>query len=245
MKFPEVIVFDVDGVLVDVRGSFQKTALETVEFFTGKKVTRAELHEWKNKSGYNDDWKLSTAWIHSLGGEAQYDQVKAKFVDLYWGSHGDGNVKNERWLLSQEAMQRLAQRSELALFTGRTKWELQYTLERCNCSTLLSQIITVEDVKLPKPDAEGLLKIANGRDRQHILYVGDNVDDALAARSAGVPFAGVLPSDGEERPRRAKRLQDLGALIIFSDVNELDPWLLSGSHCNSQNPAGIPPGWWD
>jgi phosphoglycolate phosphatase-like HAD superfamily hydrolase len=35
LKFPSVIIFDVDGVLVDVRGSFQKTTLETVEFFTG------------------------------------------------------------------------------------------------------------------------------------------------------------------------------------------------------------------
>ncbi|MGH9733194.1 MAG: HAD family hydrolase [Candidatus Acidiferrales bacterium] len=242
MKFPDVIVFDVDGVLVDVRGSFQKTTLETVEFFTGQQVTRAQLHEWKNKSGYNDDWKLSTAWIHSLGGDAPYNEVKAKFVELYWGKQGDGNVKNEKWVLSREAMQRLAQRSELALFTGRTKGELEYTLERCECRALLSQIVTVEDVKLPKPDAEGLIRIANGRDPQRILYVGDNVDDALAAQSARIPFAGVLPSDGEERPRRAKRLQQLGALVIFSEINELAPWLLSGSHRNFENPIGTPPG---
>ncbi|HTU36202.1 MAG TPA: HAD-IA family hydrolase [Candidatus Acidoferrum sp.] len=245
MKFPDVIVFDVDGVLVDVRGSFQKTTLETVEFFTGKKVNRAQLHDWKNKSGYNDDWKLSTAWIHSLGGEAQYDEVKAKFVDLYWGKDGDGNVKNEKWVLSRKAMERLAQWSELAVFTGRTKWELEYTLQRCDCRALLSQIVTVEDVKLPKPDAEGLIKIANGRDARHILYIGDNVDDALAARSAKMPFAGVLPSAGEERTRRAKRLQELGALIIFSDINELEPWLLSGSRRHCQNTTGTAPGWWD
>lgn len=235
MKFPDVIVFDVDGVLVDVRGSFQKTTLETVEFFTGKQVTRAQLHEWKNKSGYNDDWKLSTAWIHSLGGDAQYDEVKAKFVDLYWGTLGDGNVKNERWMLPRETMQRLAQRSELALFTGRTRGELEYTLEHSGCRTLLSQIITVEDVKLPKPDAEGLIRIANGRDPHQILYIGDNVDDALAAQSARVPFAGVLPSDGEERPRRAKGLQELGALVIFADINDLEPWLVAGSYENSEN----------
>ena len=34
-----VIIFDVDGVLVDVRGSFHTTVLETVRFFTGKRVT--------------------------------------------------------------------------------------------------------------------------------------------------------------------------------------------------------------
>jgi HAD superfamily hydrolase (TIGR01548 family) len=224
-KFPAVIVFDVDGVLVDVRESFQKTTLETVEFFTGKKPTRAELHRWKNKSGYNDDWKLSTAWVRSLGGAAEYEEVKSKFLELYWGRDGKGNVENEKWLLPLPDMRRLALESELALFTGRTKDELKFTLERHNCREFLSQIITVEDVRLPKPDPEGLLKILSGRDPGDLLYLGDNVDDALAAQQAGVPFVGVLPRGGEERPERAPRLRELGALSILNHIRELAGWL--------------------
>lgn len=224
-RHPTVIIFDVDGVLVDVRGSFQKTTLETVEFFTGSRVTRTELHKWKNKSGYNDDWKLSTAWVRSLGGDAEYDEVKRKFVDLYWGRNGDGNVKNERWLLPLASLRRLAGRSKLALFTGRTKDELEYTLARCECRECLSRIVTVEDVTLPKPDPEGLLKILAGRKPHDALYVGDSVDDALAAQSAQVPFVGVLPRAGEERPCRAARLRELGALTILSRINELEDWL--------------------
>jgi HAD superfamily hydrolase (TIGR01548 family) len=225
-KFPAVIVFDVDGVLVDVRGSFQKTTLETVEFFTGERVTQAELHEWKNRSGYNDDWKLSTAWIRSLGGDAEYDEVKRKFVELYWGSDGDGNVKNEKWLLPQASLRRLARRSELTLFTGRTWEELDYTLARSKCRALLGHIVTVEDVKLPKPDPEGLLTILNGREAKAALYVGDNIDDALAASAGQVPFVGVLPRDGEERPQRAKRLKELGAQVILGHIKDLEAWLL-------------------
>lgn len=228
-KYPSVIIFDVDGVLVDVRGSFQKTTLETVEFFTGKKVARAELHKWKNKSGYNDDWKLSTAWVRSLGGDAKYDKVKHKFVELYWGQNGDGNVKNEKWSLPLAHLRKLASHSELALFTGRTKGELQYTLARCKCRELLKNVVTVEDVKLPKPDPEGLLKILAGREPHDALYIGDNVDDALAARAANVPFVGVLPRRGEERPQRAKRLRELGALTILSHIKDLDAWLCDTS----------------
>jgi HAD superfamily phosphatase len=225
-----VIVFDVDGVLVDVRGSFQKTTLETVGFFTGRRVTRSELHKWKNKSGYNDDWKLSTAWVRSLGGDARYDDVKRKFVELYWGQNGDGNVKNEKWLLPPASLRKLASRSELALFTGRTKSELEYTLARCKCRGLLKSVVTVEDVKLPKPDPEGLLKILAGRETHDALYIGDNVDDALAARAANVPFVGVLPACGEERPQRAEGLRELGALAILPHINELDAWLRRASH---------------
>lgn len=226
-KFPALIIFDVDGVLVDVRGSFQKTTLETVKFFTGKVVTRRALHIWKNKPGYNDDWKLSTAWVHALGGEADYEEVKRKFVELYWGHDGDGNVKNEKWLLPLATMRRLARGAELSVFTGRTKGELEYTMKRCKCGPLLTQIVTVEDVKLPKPDPEGLLKILRGRDAADALYIGDNVDDALAAQAARVPFVGVLANRSEERRQRAARLGELGALTILPNIAKLDGWLRS------------------
>ena len=105
MKFhPEVIIFDVDGVLVDTRGSFQRTTLETVKFFTGKRVTARELHKWKNRPGFNDDWKLSTAWVQKLGFDFSYEQVKAKFVELYWG----------------EKRQRLRQRRKMAAAHSRS-----------------------------------------------------------------------------------------------------------------------------
>lgn len=224
-KFPAVIIFDVDGVLVDVRGSFLKTTLETVEFFTGKKVTAAEWHAWKNKSGYNDDWKLSTAWVRSLGGEAQFEEVKRKFVGLYWGKNGDGNVRNEKWLLGPATLRALARRAELAIFTGRTRQELKYTLNRREGSAFFTHIITVEDVKLPKPDAEGLLNILGDRDPNCALYIGDNIDDALAAKAARIPFVGVLSQRGPERRHRAARLWELGALTILTNIKELAPWL--------------------
>jgi len=224
-KFPAIIIFDVDGVLVDVRGSFLKTTLETVEFFTGKKVTAAEWHAWKNKPGYNDDWKLSTAWVHSLGGDAPFEEVKRKFVELYWGKDRAGNVRSEKWLLPSATMRALARRAELAIFTGRTREELNYTLNRCKSCALLTRIITVEDVKLPKPDPEGLLKILGDRDPKVALYAGDNVDDALAAKAAHVPFIGVLSPHGYARRRRAARLHELGALAILRNVKELAPWL--------------------
>ena len=67
MKFsPKLLIFDVDGVLVDVHGSFHRSILDTVHHFTGKRVARADIQKWKSKTGYNDDWRLSTDWIASL-----------------------------------------------------------------------------------------------------------------------------------------------------------------------------------
>jgi HAD superfamily hydrolase (TIGR01548 family) len=224
-KFPEIIVFDVDGVLVDVHGSFHVTVLETVKFFTGKRVTHKQLHEWKNRPGFNDDWKLSTTWVQSLGGKQEYAEVKQKFVELYWGKNGDGNVTREKWLLARPALRRLAKEADLAVFTGRVWQEMNYTLDRCKTRDFFSKIVTAEDVSRPKPDPEGLFKILNGRPPGKAVYLGDNVDDALAAKAAGVPFVGILRRRSDERRERIATLKELGALAILGDVNELERWL--------------------
>ena len=223
--FPSVIIFDVDGVLVDTRGSFQRTTLETVKFFTKQRVTARQLHAWKNRPGFNDDWKLSTAWVNELGHKLAYEEVKTKFQQIYWGPDGRGNVTREKWLLAKPKIARLAKLAELAIFTGRIWRELDFTLDRNKMRGVFQTIVTTEDVANPKPAPDGLLKILNGRGPDEALYLGDNVDDALAAQSAKVPFLGVLPKTGHERRERSTRLRELGALAILSDVNELEGWL--------------------
>lgn len=220
---PEVIIFDVDGVLVDVRGSFHRTTLETVRYFTNKRVTARELQKWKNQSGYNDDWKLSTAWVQSLGGKFEYAEVKRKFVELYWGANGErGNVEREKWLLPKPQLRRLAARAELAIFTGRVRQELDHTLERSGVREYFGSIVTAEDVSKHKPDPEGLLAILRGRDPTKSVYVGDNVDDALAAQAVGIPFVGVVSRGIEQSRAREAVLRRLGAKAIVEHVKELE-----------------------
>jgi HAD superfamily phosphatase len=227
MKFhaPNIIIFDVDGVLVDVRESFHRTVIETVLFFTGKRVKPAEIHEWKNRSGFNDDWTLSTAWVRSLGFDKSYDEVKSKFVELYWGKGKPGNVARERWLLPKSELRRLARRAELALFTGRVARELDYTMKRVGVRSFFKKIVTVENVSRPKPDPEGLLAILDGSDPASALYIGDNIDDARAAKSAGVPFIGILPYRSTARRQRAESLEGFGAIAILGSVRQLEGWL--------------------
>jgi len=219
-----VLIFDVDGVLVDVRGSFHRSTLETVRFFTGKRVRAAEIQQWKLKGGFNDDWKLTTHWIRALGGNVSYETVKRRFMQFYWGENEDGNVLREKWLVSVKQLRAWKQRTELALFTGRTRRELQFTLKRVGADGLFGRVVTMDDVARLKPHPDGLLRILDGRDPRSALYVGDNVDDAKAAARARVPFIGVLPR-GESRRMKRAALTDEGALRVLHSATELDSLL--------------------
>jgi HAD superfamily phosphatase len=223
----QILIFDVDDVLLDVRHSYQRTVLETVRHFTGKRGTYEQLHQWKNRSGYNDDWKLTTDWVASLGRAVPYETVREQYCRIFWGKDdaGKGNVHRERWLVSPRDVRRWSQLFELAVFTGRNREEFGFTFEAWAGHKYFRRVVTAEDVKHGKPDPEGLLLILDGRDPKHALYLGDNVDDAGAARAAGVPFLGVLSRGSLAHRERAAGLRKLGALGILHHVRELDGWL--------------------
>jgi HAD superfamily phosphatase len=220
---PKLIVFDVDGVLLDVHGSFHKSIVDTVHSFTGKRVRYAEIHDWKNRSGYNDDWRLTTDWIASLGQPIPYEKVKARFQKFYWGTKSKpGNVVRERWLITHKQLERWSQHAELALFTGRTRRELRHTLEDTHANGIFRRSVTMDDVKKGKPDPEGLRLLLGKMPARDALYVGDNIDDALSAKRARIPFVGVLPHGSDAHNARAKNLRELGALEVLHSVRDLE-----------------------
>jgi HAD superfamily hydrolase (TIGR01548 family) len=224
---PELVIFDVDGVLVDVRGSFHQTIIDTVEFFTGKRVNYREIAAWKNKGGYNDDWVLSTAWIKSLGVKVTHDEVMRKGMKFYWGDRGHpGNVMKEKWLLPRQRLAKWSRWAELAIATGRTREELDFTLDRLKVRKYFTRSVTKDDLRRQKPDPEGLLRLLGKLDPKQALYLGDTVDDARASQRACVPFFGVLPEGGTQNSRRARAglLRDLGAIRVMNSVNDLEKY---------------------
>lgn len=222
----KILIFDVDGVLVDVRGSFWLSALETMRYLTGKPVTWSELHKWKSKPGNNDDWSMVSNWATALGRPTTYEEARAAFQQFYWGKNGKaGNVRKEKLVVTARQIERWARRFELNLFTGRTRQEFSYTFDRWPATRSFRTVITMDDVKRKKPHPDGLLKILGRRDPATALYVGDNVDDALAARDAHVPFMAILPPGTFEYRKRAARFRELGALALLPRATALSDWL--------------------
>jgi HAD superfamily hydrolase (TIGR01548 family) len=219
---PKILIFDVDGVLVDVRATYWRSALDTMKYLTGKRPTYRELHKWKAKPGNNDDWAMVSRWASSLGVPTTYGQARDAFAKFYWGADGrSGNVRNEKLLITPKQIGRWARRFELNLFTGRTRQEFSYTFERWPATRFFRSIVTMDDVEKKKPHPEGLLKILKGRDPASAVYLGDNIDDALAARDAGVPFVGILVPGEHGARERASRFRQLGSVALLPRATQV------------------------
>jgi HAD superfamily phosphatase len=222
---PDILIFDVDGVLVDVRETYWRSAIETIWRLTGKRVTHAELHRWKGQPGNNDDWQMVANWATALGRPTTYAEAQAAFSEFYWGTETrPGNVAREKMIVAPAQIARWAAQFELNLFTGRNRREFEYTFAKWPATAHFKTVVTMDDVANRKPHPEGLYHILRKRDPASALYLGDNIDDALAARDAGVPFAAIIAVGEPNYRKRAEKFRELGAMALLpraTDVNQL------------------------
>jgi HAD superfamily phosphatase len=222
-----VLVFDMDGVLVDVSESYRETIQQTVAHFTGARVTREAIQDWKNRGGWNDDWALSTAMIRAAGVDVDYDDVVKHFQGLFHGDGSDGLIMRERWIAGAGLLERLSERFQLALFTGRLRWEAELTLRRFAPDLRFEPIVGAGDVPNHKPAPDGLLQICKLRPECGLWYVGDTVDDARSSKAAGVPFIGIASPSSERREELVSLLRAEGAKAVLNDINQLEEVLIT------------------
>lgn len=219
---PEVIVFDMDGVLVEVMASYREAIRETVRHFTGELVTHDEIQDFKNAGGWNNDWLLSQRMIADRGKRVEYSGVVDYFNRVFLGENGDGLIRFERWVPRGGLLERLSEKAALSIFTGRAKYEADVTLGRYAQHIRFDPLITDECVANPKPAPDGLRLIEQKYPERTIWYLGDTVDDARSAQAAGVPFIGVSSRQNPRHQEIARTLEDCGAFVVLENVNELE-----------------------
>ena len=212
-----LLVFDMDGVLVDVTESYRDTIAHTVEHFTGAQVSREQIQELKNQGGWNDDWRLTHHIVTSAGVDVPFEDVRAQFQKTFLGNGSDGLILREKWVARPGVLEKLNQDFQFALFTGRPRYEAQLTLKRFAPELVFDPIITMEDVENHKPAPDGLCRIVGAS-----YYVGDTVDDARCARAAKVPFIGIAAPSNPLYLDLVFLFQAEGAYAIVDDINYLE-----------------------
>ena len=213
----KLIVFDMDGVLVDVTESYRESIAQTVKHFTGAAPTREQIQQFKNQGGWNDDWKLSHHICSKLGCDASFETVKDYFQSIFLGNGTDGLILREQWVARPGTLEKLSENFDFAVFTGRPQSDAAITLNRFANGLTFAPVIGMEDVVRHKPDPEGLLKLP-----QAAFYVGDTVDDARCARAAKVPFIGIAAPSNPLYVDLVFLFQEEGAHAIIDDINYLE-----------------------
>ena len=232
------ILFDLDGVLVDVSRSYRRAIAETVGHFTGSPPDAGQIQAYKDRGGFNDDWHLSHRMIADAGHEVPLAEVVAAFQERYRGEDFDGYIASEPAMARTSMLTALRDAyGPLGMVTGRPEAEARFTLDRFGWTRLFGSVVAMEqqDGK-GKPDPYGLVLCLQelGRSADGAAYVGDTGDDQRAALAAGCFPIGVVPP-GLDYLRHADTLARAGAAVVLSTPGDL-PSLASTL---GSNPDGL------
>ena len=137
-------IFDIDGVVRDVSGSYRRAIADTVEHFTQGhyRPTPNDIDQLKSEGIWNNDWKASQELIqrHSQASDktynSNYDAIIDYFQERYRGSGDDpsqwtGYITQEPVLMTAEYLIQLANGGvPSAFFSGATRGSANYILQQ-------------------------------------------------------------------------------------------------------------------
>lgn len=225
----KALLFDMDGVLVDVSRSYCRAIEETVLHFTGRKIQANTVQRYKNLGGFDDDWKLTHAIITDSGMEISLARVIEEFQRRYRGEYWDGFIAEEPPLIKTRTLDKLADGGRiLGVITSRPEAEARWTLNRLGWKRYFPLLVAKEkQERRGKPDpfplqhALAILDAAGLNIKpDSAVHIGDSVDDVQAARDAGMWIVGIVASH-LDREAQAQLLRQRGAHLIIDDLDTL------------------------
>lgn len=225
-KQSKLIIFDIDGVLVDTSQSYRLAIKSTFEFFAKKPTSFEKIQKAKNLGGLNNDWDLTEHLLKEEGIAVSKKDIVDKFQEFYFGSHGDGFIRNEKLLISKQDLECLAQSFDLAVFTGRPRSEADFILKHFEIDNLFEPIVTMDDLPSDrqKPYPDGIFKIIEISKPSETFYLGDTQDDMQAAKSAGVNGIGILPP--QDKSETLKQLMSKHQpVIILENTSDITRYM--------------------
>lgn len=174
MKKNNLIIFDLDGVLID--------SLKNMKFALSKTSKKLSLELnfeiYKKYLGLPFDEIMKKMKI----------QNKIKIIKKnyeYFSEQNLDNIKIKQNLINE--LKKLKKEYILTVFTSKNK---KRTLKILKKYRLFDYIVTSDDVKKGKPNPEGVIKILSKFKINHenCLYIGDSSYDLDAANSAKVKY---------------------------------------------------------
>ncbi|OLC71701.1 MAG: hypothetical protein AUH78_17750, partial [Gemmatimonadetes bacterium 13_1_40CM_4_69_8] len=220
---PQAIVFDLDGVLADVRESQRAAMIGTAAAY-GVSVTMEEIESALRAGDAANDWIVTQRLIAAAGGQIDLETVTARFQALYLGTAGSPGLRErERLIVPRALLERLSKRLPLAVVTGRPREEARWFLERMGIADVFRAVVCMEDAAR-KPDPAPVRLALTRLGVRRAWMVGNTPDDVRAATGADVVPLGIV-APGDDLSATAAALADAGAARVLSQLADLEELL--------------------
>jgi HAD superfamily phosphatase len=192
-----IVVFDIDGVVRDVSGSYRRALADAVEHFTAGafRPNSVDIDSLKSEGVWNNDWEASEELVYRyferIGRSRSdcaidYNDLVAFFQSRYRGpddQNWTGYICDEPLLLSPAYLKSLTEGGIVwGFFSGAMRAEAAYVLS--GKLGLNSPVLVAMEDAPGKPDPTGLFatiekleKLNSLAENLPVIYAGDTVAD--------------------------------------------------------------------
>jgi len=196
-----VLLFDIDGVIRDVGGSYRRAIVETVHHYSGVRPAPDAIDALKAEGCWNNDWEASLELLRRLPLDSPlpaFEALVAVFNGFYFGGDPDGDPAAWRGFIGDEPL--LVQPAFFErLSAAGLAWGFVSGAEPPSARFVLQRRLGLADPPLiamgeapDKPDPSGLLSLASalsgpaglGPQAPPVAYLGDTVADVLTVQRA-------------------------------------------------------------
>jgi len=251
-----VLLFDIDGVIRDVGGSYRRAIVETVHHFSGQRPDAGAIDTLKSEGCWNNDWEASLELLRRSGHAPlpAFETLVEVFGAFYFGGDPEGDPSLWQGFIGSEPL--LVEAKFFAALTrANVAWGFVSGAEPPSCRYVLETRLGLGSPPLiamgqapDKPDPTGLLRLASQLSgaamdgaSPPIAYLGDTVADVLTVQRARqqCPDARFLslvvapphlqvPEAQEQRTAYEARLIEAGADVVLPSTQALEPEALLG-----------------
>ncbi|MEL7511418.1 MAG: TIGR01548 family HAD-type hydrolase [Cyanobacteria bacterium J06554_3] len=222
-----IAVFDIDGVIRDVSGSYRRAIADTVEHYTQGhyRPTVEDIDQLKSEGIWNNDWRASEEMIHRYCDKQQqpkpaatYEEITDFFQKRYRGPDTEdpdqwtGYIASEPLLLDKSYLETLASSGiPYAFFSGATRGSANFVLQR-RLALGEPTLVAMEDAP-GKPDPTGLMMVVQQIATKQaitetslpVIYAGDTAADMKTITAAQAQYPerqwlaiGILPPHAQK-----------------------------------------------
>ena len=197
---PNIILFDLDGTLLNTRQLIDRSFVHTFEHFRpDHQLTDEELDSFFGPT-------LKQTFSRYGESEEEIDEMIKYYREFNVANH-DSMVKAFPGV--KDTLDTLYKKGfKLGVVSSKAKSLILRGLEICGIDKYFDVVIGYEEIENPKPAPDGILKaisilsenkkedVANededSNKKLKVMYVGDTINDILAAKGANVKSCGVL-----------------------------------------------------
>lgn len=224
-------ILDFDGVVADTESVFAQfdcdllnTALKNVG--KSEQLTPQQVRKLAGMAGEHKLIHISKLYDFDI------DAVKTGFLEARKQGRPD-LFKQKKISLGKNLLSFLKENhSHIALATNKRQYKLEMDAAALNLESLFDIIVTCDEPLKPKPEPDILLKAAKqlGAEPQDCLYIGDNTNDMVAAKAAGMLPIGFIITGIENNKPQETALRDSGAQFVYDDFNNIQNHMANKWH---------------